>query len=187
VLGNIVLAFTVIGIASQIPGCRSSLECTAFHSERIAAGRSYSHPLQRALVFRFTAETGRGLEQAEPVWHITVGPEGPGDRIDYVWPVSPPINSTRHLFVGAGLDWTAAHSLRMNPRRLRFVLTAQELRQAESAYQRIVKQAVSNQPFDSTPLRDLGRGELTVTFGNVVVTDDRIESLTLFVRSCVPE
>jgi hypothetical protein len=186
VLVNVLFALALVGVVWQVPGCRPPLDCMTAASPRIASGHSYAHPLQDGLVFRFTAETGRLLQDGREVWHITVGPDGPDDRIDYVWPVSPPINSTRHLFVGPGLDWTASDSVRMNPRRLHFVLGPDELRRAERVYQDITRQVVAGAPFDSARLRDLGRGELTVTLEDVVMAADRIGSLRIFVRSCVP-
>lgn len=170
-----------------MPGCHRPVDCVSAESGPIAAGTSYSHPIQRGLEFRFTSEKARGLEDGRQIWHITVGPTGSGDQVDYVWPVSPPINSTHHLFVGPGLDWTAADSVRLNPRRLFFVLDARDLQTAEAAYQQITRQVVAGGSFDSQPLRDLGRGELTVTIGQPVIKQDRIDSLRLFVRSCVPD
>jgi hypothetical protein len=74
----------------------------------------------------------------------------------------------------------------MNPRRLHFVLGPDDLRRAERVYQDITRQVVAGAPFDSARLRDLGRGELTVTLEDVVMAADRIGSLRIFVRSCVP-
>lgn len=180
-------AFAVVSLTLQVPGCHPSLDCLSVNSQRIAAGTSYSHPLQRGLVFRFTSERARGFQEGPQVWHISVGPEGSDDRIDYVWPVSPPINSTHHLFVGPGLDWSAADSVRLNPRRLFFVLDRRDLETAERVYRQITRQVVAGAGYDSQRLRDLGRGELTVTLGQVVMKDDRIDSLRVFVRSCVPD
>jgi len=181
-----VIAVALAGIAWQTPGCRPSLTCVAFESAPLSAGQSYSHPMQHGLVFRFTAEPARGLGSDQRVWHITVGPVAPDDHIDYVWPVSLPINSAHHLFVGPGLDWTAKESVMLNPRRLRFVLTPQELESAETAHTQATKQVIAGSAIDADGLRRIGPGELTVTLRDVTLDAGRIESLRLAVRSCVP-
>jgi hypothetical protein len=186
VLVGRLVALAVVGIIWQMPGCERPLACTTFESAPIAMGRSYTHPIQRGLFFRFIAEAARGLDEGRQIWHITVGPEGSTDLVDYVWPVSPPINSTHHLFVGPGLDWTAADSVGMNPRSLRFVLGAQPLHEAETVYARITKQVVTGSAYDSTRLRELGEGELTVTLEDVVMEGPAIRSIRLQVESCVP-
>jgi hypothetical protein len=187
VLLHLLIALVLVGSAWQVPGCRSPrFDCIDFESGPIPAGQSYLHPIQNGLVFRFTAEAARRIGSDTRVWHITVGPAGPGDGIDYVWPVSLPINSTHHLFVGPGLDWTAADSLAINPRRLHFVLTADDLKEAERVYAEATKQVVAGSSFNSKALRKLGAGDLTVTLLDGAVNGGRIESIRLIVRSCVP-
>ena len=92
-----------------------------FGAKRLSAGSSFSYPLPAALEFR--------LVVAGPTWRIAVGPRD-DPNADFLAPVSPPFRASPHLVVGAAFGVPAQDSVRVTPRRLRFVSNRRDAQQA---------------------------------------------------------
>lgn len=131
-------------------------ECIPFQSPaRLAAGMPFRAPLLRGLEFRLSAN-----------WDISVGPvEEP--KTDYLWLVSPPLQTAPHRMIGAGYGMSARDSARIE-RPLRFVVTRADYDAAIAA--------IDLQSAGETLKRldQLGRGHLSFA-----ITDYRVREVTL--------
>jgi hypothetical protein len=154
--------------------CGRSYDCLRFVTPRIEAGQVFSTPLQRGLEFRLNPE---------PAWHITVGPDGRSEVMDFLWPVSPPLGSSRQLFIGPSLNFTADESLRWTPRRLRYVLNGDDYAKAEALNKEIIATFESR----SAEREALGKGTLTLDIVGSEVRDGTIRWIEVKGESCVPK
>jgi len=156
----------------------ASGDCVRFQSPaRLAAGTPFRTALLRGLEFRLSDG-----------WDISIGPVSE-PTMDYLWVVSPPLQTAPHRMIGAGYGLTARQSARIQ-RRLRFVLTradydaaraAIDLRSAEDTLKR---------------LDQLGRGRLSFVITDFQVRDlprvdrgqgDAFDWITFEGEACVPK
>jgi hypothetical protein len=165
-----VLAFVsaaVIAVAAGVSGSAqggngvvarqaTSDKCVSFHSpEKLAAGTPFRAALFRGLEFRLSAE-----------WDIRVGPiDEP--QMDYLWLVSPPIQTAPHRQIGPGYGLTARQSASIG-RPLRFVVTRADYTAARAAID--LKDAGET----LKRMAELGKGRLTLN-----ITDYRIRDVKL--------
>ena len=134
----------------------ASDDCVQFQSPpRLSAGTPFRAALLHGLEFRLSDS-----------WDISVGPADE-PTMDYLWVVSPPLQTAPHRMIGPGYGLTARQSARIQ-RPLRFVVTradydaaraAIELRSAEETLKR---------------MDQLGRGRLSF-----VITDFQVRDVTL--------
>lgn len=111
------------------PGSPQATQCVDFEtSSRLAAGESYTKPIGRGLEVRL-------MWDRRSAWIISVGPAGSPD--DYLWVVSPPIQTAPHLVIGEGYNVTAPQSAAMSPRRFQFVTSEQEYKDAREFLARL--------------------------------------------------
>jgi hypothetical protein len=109
----------------------------------------------------------RGLEfRLSTDWNISVGPIE-DLTVDYLWLVSPPLQTAPHRMIGPGYGMTARQSARIQ-RPLRFVVTRADYHAARAAIE-LESAAETLQRLDQ-----LGRGHLSLT-----ITDYRIRDVTL--------
>ena len=142
------------GAASSVQ--RAQSDCGRFQSPgRLAAGTPFRSPLLRGLEFRLSAG-----------WDISVGPAAE-PTMDYLWLVSPPLQTAPHLMIGPGYGMTARESARIE-RPLRFVMTRADYDAARAAIDHRRAEETLKQ------LDQLGRGHLSFT-----ITDYRIRDVTL--------
>jgi hypothetical protein len=134
----------------------AATDCVRFQSPAsLAAGMPFRAALLRGLEFRLSAN-----------WNISVGPvEEP--TMDYLWLVSPPLQTAPHRMIGPGYGMTARESARIE-RPLRFVVTRADYDAARAA--------VDLESAEETLKRldQLGRGHLSFA-----ITDYRIRDVTL--------
>jgi len=130
--------------------------CAPFQSPtRLAAGTPFRAALLRGLEFRLSAS-----------WNISVGPvEEP--TMDYLWLVSPPLQTAPHRMIGPGYGMSARESARIE-RPLRFVVTRADYDAARAAID-LQSAAETLKRLDR-----LGRGHLSFA-----ITDYRIRDVTL--------
>jgi len=134
----------------------ASDDCVRFESPaRFVAGTSFRAALLRGLEFRLSDG-----------WQLTVGPVDE-PTMDYLWVVSPPLQTAPHLMIGPGYGLTARESARIQ-RPLRFVLTRPDYDAA--------RVAIDLQSPEETLKRldQLGRGRLSF-----VITDFHVRDVTL--------
>jgi len=136
----------------------AATDCARFQSSaRLPAGTPFRTVLLRGLEFRLSAS-----------WEISVGPIEEA-ALDYLWLVSPPLQTAPHRMIGPGYGLSARDSARIE-RPLRFVLTRADYDAARAAID-------SQQSAEETLRRldQLGRGHLSF-----VITDYQIrEDVTL--------
>jgi hypothetical protein len=180
----VALSLAVGFLPQMVNACRPAYECARFSSPRIRSGDAYSAPLQRGLTFRLHTEYDEGQTQkyGGQAWHIVVAPSDRRDT-DYLWLVSSPVGTARHLMIGPAFGWTAEESLKMTPRLLRFVLNEEDYRAAEVLNKEIIA------TFDSrTAERErLGKGTLTLEIARFERTGNAIHWIELKGESCVPQ
>ncbi|MGE3807932.1 MAG: hypothetical protein AB7K24_24980 [Gemmataceae bacterium] len=115
----VMVATSLVGLApstaAQVPARTADFDCLRFESSgRLQAGTPFRADLLRGLEFRLLPERGW------PAWNISVGPKG--TALDYLWVVSPPLQTAPHRVIGPAYGMTAHDSLKIE-RPLRFVLT----------------------------------------------------------------
>jgi hypothetical protein len=134
----------------------ASTDCVTFQSPgRLTQGTLFRAALLNGLEFRLSS-----------AWSISVGPAGE-PTMDYLWPVSPPLQTAPHLVIGPGYGMTARQSAQI-PRPLRFVTTRADYDAARAAIELQSAEETLKQ------LDQLGRGHLTLA-----ITDYRIRDVTL--------
>ena len=128
----VVVAAVVIALSAELGPCPdcgrvaaakqgASHDCVRFQSPgRLAAGMSFWTAPVRGLEFRLSDD-----------WDISVGPASE-TRMDYLWVVSPPVQTAPHRMIGSGYGLTARQSARIE-RPLRFVLTRVDYDAARAA------------------------------------------------------
>jgi hypothetical protein len=127
-------------------------DCVQFQSPaRLAAGTPFRAALLRGLEFRLSSS-----------WDISVRPIGQA-ALDYLWLVSPPLQTAPHRMIGPGYGLSAQDSARIE-RPLRFVLTRADYDAARAAIDGRLSGAETLRRLDQ-----LGRGKLSL-----VITDYRI-------------
>lgn len=132
-----------------------ALVCVRFQSNgRLAAGTPFRADLPSGLEFRLSEG-----------WRISVGPKSEPD-LDYLWVVSPPLQTAPHLIIGPAYGMTARESLRIE-RPLRFVLTKADRSAAVDAIALQSDETLKR-------LAQLGRGRLSLQ-----ITDHQIREIVL--------
>ena len=130
--------------------------CVSFQSPgRLAAGRPYRAPIGSGLEFRLSAD-----------WTISAGPVDE-PTVDYMWVVSPPLQSAPHLMIGPGYGMTARESARIE-RPLRFVITRADYSAARAAI------ALQSAGETLKRLDQLRRGHVSIA-----ITDYRVRDVLL--------
>ena len=134
----------------------ASDDCVRFQSPaRLAAGTPFRTALLRGLEFRLSDG-----------WDISVGPADE-PTMDYLWVVSPPLQTAPHRMIGPGYGLTARQSARIG-RPLRFVMTRADYDAARAAIDlRSAEETLKR-------LDQLGRGRLSF-----VITDFQVRDVTL--------
>lgn len=156
----------------------TSTDCVTFRSPgRLAAGTSFRAVLLGGLEFRLSAG-----------WDISVGPVAE-PRMDYLWLVSPPLQTAPHRVIGPGYGMTARESARIE-RALRFVLTRADYEAARAA---------TDQESAAETLKELdrlGQGRLSLTITDYRIRDvvlpdgrqgDAFEWISFRGQACVPK
>lgn len=178
----------VLTAAVVAPGCAArsgsgdgaarALECATFESARIQAGESFSAPIGRGLAVRLTPTEGGA-------WRITVAPDGDRDT-DYLWVVSPPLQTAPHLLIGNGYGVPAWQSVRTTPRRFQFVTTEEEYDDALD----LVQRRGSYEGVDRTvaDIERRGKGSLLLWITDFGLRDgeDRLDWIGVRGRACQP-
>ena len=140
-------------------------------------------PLQRGLEFLLHPKYD-GADQAKyggQAWHLLVAPRGSA-KVDYLWPVSGPVGTARHQFIGPAFGWTAEESLAITPRSLRFVLNEEDYQRAERLSKEII--ASSNPKTRERPR--LGKGLLRLHILSFEREGESINGIEIRGESCVP-
>jgi hypothetical protein len=148
-------------------------DCVRFLTAQLSSGRSFSAPLQHALELRITSSAGG--------WQIAVGPKD-DPTADYLAPISPPYRAALHLRIGAGYGLTAADSLDITPRELRFVLSR---RDAQLAWD-IASAALLGDMQRWKDMAKLTTGTLTLRISDSRLDGDAVDWVTLAGEACVP-
>ncbi|HEV3484445.1 MAG TPA: hypothetical protein VG106_03490, partial [Vicinamibacterales bacterium] len=126
---------------------RVNENCVTFESSgRLRRGASFRKGVSPGLEFRLTAR-----KDGVPGWYISVGPVDEAE--DYLWLVSPPLQTAPHLVVGPAYGLSAHESATLTPRRFRFVLTRVE-------YDRVRARIETAQITNAAELERMGRGTL---------------------------
>ena len=134
----------------------ASDDCVRFEPQaKLAAGTSFRAALLRGLEFRLSND-----------WAMSVGPAAE-PTMDYMWVVSPPLQTAPHRMVGPGYGLTARQSARIE-RPLRFVLTRADYDAARAAIDHLPPAETLKR------LDQLGRGRLSF-----VITDFQVRDVTL--------
>lgn len=143
----------------------ASAHCIAFQSPgKLTAGTPFRVRLLWGLEFRLSPT--QDINVGPMGWEISLGPIDDAMQ-DYLWVVSPPLQTAPHRVIGPGYGLTARQSAQIE-RRLHFVPTrtdydaarvAIDLPSAEETLQRLHKR---------------GRGRLSLT-----ITDHHIREVTL--------
>ncbi|GMV21562.1 MAG: hypothetical protein AMXMBFR57_15110 [Acidimicrobiia bacterium] len=148
---------------------------------RLAAGTSFRSDLLLGLEFRLTAE------RTWPAWHISVGPKGQPD-LDYLYVVSPPLQTAPHRVIGPAYGMSARDSLKIE-RPLRFVLTQADHAAAVAATTLQSEETLKR-------LAVLGKGRLFLQITDHKIRDivrpagepgDAFEWITFTGEACIPK
>jgi hypothetical protein len=149
------------------PRAREAMECVEFASP----------PQWRpGIVFRATLP--RGLELRVD-GDIKVGPVSEPRR-DYLWLVSPPLQTAPQRIIGGGYNLTAEQSVKI-PRSLHFVVT-------EADYQRMFRVVATGPPANlyEAELKRLTLGTLSLTVTDYKLGGNDYEWLSFKGEACVP-
>jgi hypothetical protein len=134
------------------PGVEPTTRCVVFATPaKLAAGESFTKPIGHGLEVRLKADGPRW-------WHISVGPIDSPE--DYLWVVSPPLQTAPHLQIGEGYNVTALQSARLSPRHFRFVTSAREFKDARAFVERAASEAGSG--ITAADVERNGKGSLEV-------------------------
>jgi hypothetical protein len=175
-LAALVITVTTMA-AGQVPDTaeQSQGDCVAFETPpRLDAGTSFTTSIGSGLEFRLTA--------SQNVWNISAGPAETGE--DYLWIVSPPLQTAPHRQIGAGYGLTAAQNVGVSSRTFRFATSRQE-------YQRAAKlvEAATTNPGSGIGVKDIeqaGRGILQIWItGSGMNTEGTLEWIAVRGRACV--
>jgi hypothetical protein len=122
--GMVLAALTAEAPQGQMPPerPRASMECVAFES-----------PAQLPRETTFRVGLPHGLELRVD-FQISVGPASEPD-VDYVWLVSPPLQTAPQRVIGEAYNVTAEQSA-AEPRNLRFVVTREDYRTVQQLLDR---------------------------------------------------
>lgn len=153
-------------------------ECAGFQSPgRLPAGTPFRARLVRGLEFRLS-----------PDWNISVGPVDE-PKMDYLWVVSPPLQTAPHRMIGTGYGLAARESAQID-RRLRFVVTRAQYDAARAA----IKLESAAETLKRLDQLGVGRLSFTITDSQVrdiVLPDgrreDAFEWITFKGEACVPK
>ena len=172
-----VLLLTLKLEAAQSPPVRET--CVDIRpAGRLKTGDSFRAVIAGSLEFRLTAAPDA------PRWVVSVGPPGTVD--DYLWLVSPPLQTAPHLVIGAAYHHSAAESAQLTPRRFQFVLTREEYERVRGMIERNGK----DRTFELTAeeLERMGRGRLMLTITGFSLREPRdvLDWITFEARACVP-
>jgi hypothetical protein len=145
-----------------------------FESACIQAGESFSAPIGRGLQARLTP-ADRG------VWRIDVGPGGA--MTDYLWVVSPPLQTAPHLLIGDGYGVPAWQSVRTTPRRFQFVTNESEY---EAALALVERARRDDADVDASDIQRQGTGTLELWITDFGMSDDEdiLKWISLQGRAC---
>lgn len=174
----VTLLVLAAGIDARQPTSQSE-ECVDVKSNgRLHRGTSFRADIGRGLEFRLTVE-----RESRASWIVSIGPRA--TIVDYMWPVSPPLQTAPHHFIGAAYHLTAVESAQLTPRRYRFVLTPAE-------YERVVE--LIRHPGPDAPrltaeyLERMGRGTLLLRITGYAPTPgvDALDWITFRGRACTP-
>jgi hypothetical protein len=148
-------------------------ECVQFGANRLTAGSSFTYSLPLGLEFR--------LASAGASWRIAIGPRDDPDA-DFLAPVSPPFRSSPHLVVGAAYGVPAHDSVRVTPRRLRFVSNRRAAQQARDI-------ASAARVGDLQRLKDLDKlavGRLTLQILDADADEEVVNWVAFAAEACLP-
>lgn len=144
---------------------------------RLRRGASFRRGLSPGLEFRLTA-----TKDGPPGWRISVGPVDEAE--DYLWLVSPPLQTAPHLVVGAAYGMSAHESATLTPRRSRFVLTRVE-------YDRVLGMIETARitPTTAAELERMGKGTLLFRITGFELTPDgeALQWIEFNAVACVPQ
>jgi hypothetical protein len=121
-------AFLVVAVTVAQGGATqpARMDCTPFASrERLTEGTDFRLALPKGLFFHLRAQGAFG-------WGITVRTRDGKD--DFVWVVSPPVQTAPHLQIGPVYGLTARESAHFE-RSIRFVLTPEDYQRALGLYE----------------------------------------------------
>ena len=167
-LGPLGLLLATLSAAAQ-----PEPECVQFGATRLVEGSSFSYSLPLGLEFR--------LSRAGPTWRIVVGPrDDPG--ADFLAPVSPPFRSSPHLVIGAAYGVPAHDSVRVTPRRLRFVANRRDAQQARD----IASAALVGDLQRLKDLDKLAAGRLTIQIVDADADEEVVNWIAFTAEACLP-
>ena len=175
------LAVTVLGTSGQVDAEISPTtkpHCVDFTSHgRLRRGESFRTDVGGGLEFRLTDEGPAG-------WMISVGPKRTAH--DYLWPVSPPLQTAPHLFIGPAYGQQPHRSAQMTPRKFRFVLTRAEYDRVVAAIEK--GRSGHQSTITAADLERMGRGTLVlrITGHALVPAGDELEWITFRGTACGP-
>jgi hypothetical protein len=154
------------------------VRCVDFATgDRLQAGQPFSAPLERGLEFRLTPW------ERDAVWLILLGPKN--SPVDYVWIASPPFRTAPHRQIGAGYGLTSEQSVRMTPRRFRFVTSDTAYERGLAAYAR-ARSHPDAVPWETGDFEALGEGTLEVSITGFEMAGAELAWITVNGRACLP-
>jgi len=145
-----------------------SMNCVAFQSpDRLPAGKAFRAMLPGNLELRVDGD-------------IRVGPASEPFE-DYLWLVSPPLQTAPQRMIGEAYNVTAAQSVSMMPRELNFVVTRAD-------YDRVWQLFNANAPAEEyvREIRRLRLGTLYLMVTDSSVRGPDVEWLSFWGEACVP-
>ena len=155
----------------------SSMPCVEFATvDPLKAGESFTAPVGDDLEFRLKAW------ERDAVWLILLGPKN--SALDYLWIASPPFRTAPHRQLGSGYGLTAGQSVRMTPRRLRFVTSDAAYNRGLAMYESARSDAPI--PFQASDFEALGTGTLEVWITGFELAGEELAWIKVKGKACVP-
>jgi hypothetical protein len=160
-------------LATLSAAVQPEADCVQFEEKRLRAGSSFVYALPAGLQFRLTPSGA--------MWRIAIGPADDRDA-DFLAPVSPPFRASPHLVIGAAFGVPAHDSVRVTPRRLRFVSNRSHAQQARD----IASAALVG---DLQRLKELDRlavGRLTLQILDADADEEVVNWVAFAAEACLP-